>query len=141
MGGLFAGHPWHEKVGIKIDDPDHPLVSVFAKRGFYVTDEIYQFRDPYSREDLRVLLSLDMSKTSAKGGRKDGDYAVSWIHSVGEGRVFYCSLGHRDEIFWNPRILQHYLDGVQYALGDLKADDTPSAELSEQPKAALCPDE
>lgn len=141
MGGLFAGHPWHEKVGIKIDDPEHTLVSVFAKKGFYITDEIYQFRDPYSREDLRVLLSLDMSKTSAKGGRKDDDYAVSWVHSVGEGRVFYCSLGHRDEIFWNPRILRHYLDGIQYALGDLKANDTPSAKLAEQPKAALCPNE
>ena len=94
-----------------------------------------------SREDLRVLLSLDMSKTSAKGGRKDDDYAVSWVHSVGEGRVFYCSLGHRDEIFWNPRILRHYLDGIQYALGDLKANDTPSAKLAEQPKAALCPNE
>lgn len=141
MGGLFAGHPWHEKVGIKIDDPQHTLVSVFAKKGFYITDEIYQFRDPYSREDLRVLLSLDMSKTSAKGGRKDDDYAVSWVHSVGEGRVFYCSLGHRDEIFWNPRILRHYLDGIQYAFGDLKTNDTPSAKLAEQPKAALCPNE
>jgi type 1 glutamine amidotransferase len=141
MGGLFAGHPWHEKVGIKIDDPDHPLVSVFARKGFYVTDEIYQFRAPYSREELRVLWSLDMSKTSAKGGREDGDYAVSWVHSVGDGRVFYCSLGHRDEIFWNPRILQHYLDGIQYALGDLKANDTPSAKLAERPEPALCPDE
>jgi len=142
MGGLFAGHPWHEKVGVKVDDPNHPVVAAFAKKGFFITDEIYQFRDPYSRDELRVLLSLDMSKTSPKGGRKDdNDYAVSWVHGVGKGRAFYCSLGHRDEIFWNPVVLKHYLDGIQYALGDLKADATPSAKLAEQPKPALCPDE
>jgi hypothetical protein len=32
------------------------------------------------------------------------------------------------EIFWNPMILQHWLDGIQFALGDLKADTTPSAK-------------
>jgi type 1 glutamine amidotransferase len=141
MGGLFAGHPWHEKVGIKIDDPGHPVVAAFDKKGFYITDEIYQFRDPYSREELRVLLSLDMSKTNPKGRREDKDFAVSWVHAVGQGRVFYCSLGHRDEIFWNPVVLQHYLDGIQYALGDLKADATPNAKLANPPEPALCPAE
>jgi len=141
MGGLFSGHPWHEKVGVKVDDPDHPVVADFGKKGFYITDEIYQFRDPYSREQLRVLLSLDMSKTKPKGRREDKDFAVSWVQAVGKGRVFYCSLGHRDEIFWNPAVLQHYLDGIQFALGDLKADATPSSKLATQPKPALCPDD
>jgi hypothetical protein len=27
-------------------------------------------------------------------------------------------------------ILQHFLAGIQYALGDLAADDTPSAKLA-----------
>ncbi|MEA3365531.1 MAG: HEAT repeat domain-containing protein, partial [Candidatus Hydrogenedentes bacterium] len=61
--------------------------------------------------------------------RDDDDFAVSWVRTYGEGRVFYCSLGHRHEIFWNPAILQHYLDGIQFALGDLAADTTPSAQL------------
>ena len=139
IGGLFAGHPWHEKVGVKIDDPDHPVVAAFGKKGFYITDEIYQFRDPYSRENLRVLMSLDMAKTSAKGRREDADFAVSWVQKVGQGRCFYCSLGHRDEIFWNPALLQYYLDGIQYALGDLKADAAPTATLSPAPKAAPAP--
>lgn len=42
-----------------------------------------------------------------------------------EGRIFYCSLGHRDEIYYNPMILEHYLAGFQYAIGDLEADATP----------------
>ena len=45
--------------------------------------------------------------------------------AFGDGRTFYCSLGHRDEIYYNPTILRHYLAGFQYALGDLEADATP----------------
>jgi hypothetical protein len=32
-------------------------------------------------------------------------------------------IGHTADVFWNPRMLQHMLAGVQYALGDLKADE------------------
>lgn len=131
FSGYFSGHPWHEDVGIKIDDPDHPLNRAFEGKNFVIKDEIYQFnKGAYSREKVRVLLSLDMEKTRDKGGRADQDYAVSWVRTLGEGRVFYCSLGHRDEIFWNPEVLRHYLDGIQWALGDLKADATPSAQVS-----------
>ena len=144
MGGYFSGHPWNEDVGIKLDDPSHPLLKVFGGKGFVIKDEIYQFRDPYSRANLRVLLSLDTNAINMKKGgikRTDRDFAVSWLHQVGKGRVFYCSLGHRNEIFWNPTILKYYLDGIQYALGDLPADATPTARLSPAPKPALVPDE
>jgi len=133
IGGYFWGHPWNEKVTVKVDEPDHPLCKAFGEKTFPITEEIYQFRDPYSRKALRVLLSLDVTQTNMnKGGirRKDKDFAVAWIHTYGQGRVFYCSLGHRNEIFWNPMILQFYLDGIQYALGDIEADAKPSAALS-----------
>lgn len=132
IGGYFAGHPWNEAVTIKADDPRHPLAAMFAGRPFTVADEIYQFKEPYSRRRLRVLLTLDTSRTDMNKsglGRPDGDYAVSWVRNYGLGRVFYCSLGHREEIFWNPLVLQHYLAGIQFALGDLWADATPSAQL------------
>ncbi len=140
MGAVFSGHPW-QRSATKLDDPDHPLVAVFQGKGFWITDEIYKFKDPYSRDKLRVLLSMDHA-TSDPGnrGRADNDDALAWIQAVGEGRVFYASLGHRHEIFWNPTILQFYLDGIQYALGDLKADATPSAKLNPQPKPALPPE-
>lgn len=132
MGGYFSGHPWNEEVTIKIDDPGHPLTAMLGNESFAITDEIYQFREPYSRDRLRVLLSLDASKTdmTKKGiSRGDQDFAVSWVRNYGLGRVFYCSLGHREEIFWNPPILQHYLAGIQFAIGDLPADATASAQL------------
>ena len=135
MGGLFDGHPWTAggTWAVKIADPTHPLNQAFDGNGFKVKDEIYQLKTPYSRENLRVLLTLDMDdkKTAErKGKRQDEDYAVSWLREYGKGRVFYCSLGHNNHIFWDKAILKHYLDGIQYALGDLSADATPSAKLS-----------
>lgn len=131
MGGYFHGHPWgaNDTVTLKIDDPDHPLCTMFGGQPFTITDEIYQIKAPYSRDMLRVLLSLDATRTDMnKGGihRTDGDFAVSWVRGYGSGRVFYCSLGHHDDIYWNPTVLRHYLAGIQFALGDLPADTTPS---------------
>ena len=146
MGGYFQGHPWGsgDTVGVKIDDPGHPLTASFLGQGFRVNDEIYQFREPYSRDRLRVLLSIDTEKTNMKKRgikREDGDFAIAWLRDYGKGRVFYCSLGHNNHIFWTPDILEHYLAGIQFALGDLEADATPSAQLPathlEESKAQL----
>lgn len=70
--------------------------------------------------------------------RTDGDYAVSWVQGVGKGRVFYSSLGHNHEIYSNPHMLKHYLAGIQFACGDLKADVTPSAQLKLPNVVACC---
>ena len=134
MGGLFCGHPWTRKctVKVKLDEPGHPINECFHGEPFNITDEIYQFKAPYSRKTLRVLASLDMSDPdtlAVKGGhsnvinRTDNDFGITWVHPEGEGRVFYCSLGHNPHIFWDPRILQHYLAGIQYALGDYQVPD------------------
>ncbi|MFA6239471.1 MAG: ThuA domain-containing protein [Candidatus Hydrogenedentales bacterium] len=135
MGGYFDGHPWGsgDTVTLKIDDPGHPVTRAFMGKPFTIMDEIYQFKpEPYSRTKLRVLTSLDTEKTDmTKNGikRTDGDFAVAWVRAFGKGRVFYCSLGHNEKTYWNPPVLQHYLDGIQFALGDLAADATPSGEL------------
>ncbi|MCX7871928.1 MAG: ThuA domain-containing protein [Verrucomicrobiae bacterium] len=133
MGGYFNGHPWG-KVVVKIDEPSHPLNKAFDGKPFIIEDEIYTFKTPYSRENLRILLSVDwdesVKKLNIKGGnREDNDYALSWIRKYGDGRVFYCAFGHQHPIFWNKQIIRHLLDGIQFALGDLEADATPSAKL------------
>jgi len=141
-GALFAGHPWGA-CAVKLDDPQHPLLKVFDGKGFYIREEMYKMREPYSREKLRVLMSMDlshMSEQDAKNGRPDQDNPIAWIQQVGKGRVFYCSLGHSQQIFFQKPILQHYLDGIQYALGDLPADATPSAKLSPPPTPVLAPE-
>jgi hypothetical protein len=130
MGGAFDGHPWNanSKVTIKNVAPDHPLNAAFDGKGFAITDEIYQFRADTAAPDGRTyLLTLDNDKTNVKiGKREDTFYPVSWVSTSGKGRTFYCSLGHREDIYWNPAILKHYLAGMQFALGDLDADAKPA---------------
>jgi type 1 glutamine amidotransferase len=128
MGGYFVNHPWNEEVTLRIEEPDHPITAAFNSSSYVVADEIYQFRDPYSRDRLRVLISLDTARLDLERDgvqRDDRDFAVSWVRAEGAGRVFYSSLGHRFEIFTDPVILRHWLAGIQYALGDLEADATP----------------
>jgi type 1 glutamine amidotransferase len=142
FGGFFSGHPWSGKVGVKVDDPGHPLCKAFDQKGFWTSDEIYQFnKGVYTRDKLRVLLSLDMNVVKKKGSRADDDNAVAWIKNHGKGRVFYCSLGHNPKAFQDPKIVRFILDGIQFALGDLPADATPSALLNPKPTPALAPED
>lgn len=143
IGGVFKSHPWTASGtwAFQIESPLHPLNAAWNGKGDLIRDEVYHYRPgTFSRERSRVLLSLDMSKTrnlvgpgfssrNAADADPNGDYPMAWIHEVGQGRVFYTNLGHNNTTYWNPKVLQHYLDGIQYALGDLPADATPSASL------------
>lgn len=132
MGGKFTGHPWTSggTWAFKIDEPEHPLMVPFEGQGFKISDEIYRTDPPlYSRDKALVLMSLDLSDEAtknAKGVREgDEDTGISWVKTWGQGRMFYCSLGHNHDITWTPPILEHYLRGIQFAMGDLKIDTTP----------------
>ena len=135
IGARFWNHPWGagSLVTLKVEEPGHPLCAAFDANGFTIRDEIYQLNDPYSRQRCRVLVSIDTERTDVEKVRKqirrtDGDFAMTYIKTYKKGRVFYNAFGHMHELFWNPMVLQHWLDGLQYALGDLDADATPSAK-------------
>lgn len=131
MGGYFDGHPWHESVNINVIEPTHPLLAMFPDALFTITDEIYQLKDPYNKGRIHELLKLDTASANMKKegiNRRDSDFAVSYVRNYAKGRVFYCSLGHREEVYWNPTVLAHYLAGIQFALGDLSADAEPTGK-------------
>ena len=76
-------------------------------------------------------MSLDPADPKIKKGKRpDKDYGVSWIKTCGKGRIFYCSLGHRNEIFSTPVVLAHYLAGMQWAMGDLQGVDCAPKPLA-----------
>ncbi|MBN2325811.1 MAG: ThuA domain-containing protein [Candidatus Omnitrophica bacterium] len=128
IGAGYWGHPWNEEVGVKLDAPGDPLLAVFQGNNFWIADEIFQFKEPYSREKVRVLLSLDVANTNMTVPwihRKDSDFALAWVKQVDQGRVFYCAIGHRTEIWWNQTILKFYLDGLQFVMNDLDSPTDP----------------
>jgi type 1 glutamine amidotransferase len=127
MGAYYGGHI-HQEVAVKLDDPQHPVNACFGGKPWRILDEVYIPRDPYSRAKLRVLMSLDLSAMDDPGKRPDRDYAISWVRKYGEGRVFYTTLGHALETYWNPQFLEHLLAGIQFAAGDLPGKTEPNAD-------------
>jgi type 1 glutamine amidotransferase len=140
IGGYFKFHwldPQH--IVYKIDDPSSPLTAMFSG-GFEVNDETYTFgARSWSRENLHVLTSIDYSKMSEADKlkedypREDHDYGLSWIRREGKGRVFYSAHGHSERVYAMRPMLEHILAGVQYALGDLKANDAPGKANGPRP--------
>jgi type 1 glutamine amidotransferase len=127
LGGYFDGHPWGEfDAPLVVEDAEFPGIR-HLPRDFSFKDEIYQIKD-YSRDRVRVLLSLDSSKVdlSRKGvHRKDRDFAVIWARDYGKGRVIYNGLGHRREVWERPDIQKMWLEMVQWSMGLIPGDATP----------------
>jgi type 1 glutamine amidotransferase len=146
IGGWFKWH-WNNgtQVQVKVEDVNHPinasLTRMNAQTGerqaiprLRVQDEIYTFpMNAWDRSRIRVLTSIDYDAMPAEvkaqepenGRRTDGDYPLSYIQRVGNGRVFVQLLGHDESHYKIPMMLEHLLAGMQYAIGDLKVDDSP----------------
>jgi len=136
-GGFFKFH-WviPQQITVKVDDPKSPLLAGYGAMPFSVHDEIYTFKqDEFNtRKNFHVLLSVDYSKMSQEdkleepeaNRRTDGDYVVSWIRKEGQGRVWYNILGHSEHVLSMPLYQKQLVAGIQYAVGDLAADDSPS---------------
>jgi hypothetical protein len=127
IGGFYGGHA-AGAMPIRVVEPAHPLCAMFGAAGFTINDEIYFHREPHDPAKLRILLALDLAKMPDPAKRPDKVYAISWVKPYGQGRVFYSTLGHAASTYWSPAVLRHFLAGIQFALGDLKADSAPAAQ-------------
>jgi len=137
IGAYFKGHPpGFQKIKIHVEDPKHPAGKSF-KDGEPYEDEMYIFRDaPYSRDKLHVILSVTPDSVGSllaknqKLARTDNDYAISWCQQVDKGRSFYTSLGHRKEVWKDPKYQEHLIGGLKWAMGELEGAATPSARTA-----------
>jgi type 1 glutamine amidotransferase len=128
-----GGHPWNgELMTMRVEDPGNPINAAFGGKDFQIADQAFQLQEPVLRDRMHVLLSIDAERTGLAPGRRilpvrkqDMDFPMSWIRRHGKGRVFYTGLGHNPHVFWNARVLEHLLAGIQYALGDLAVVDAP----------------
>lgn len=135
------------------NDPENAINASFAGKGFDIRDELYRvrdcFKDTFTEGKFRTLCSVDLTvknNIATPNGkirlvhsyvrREPGvpkpapwsldvsrEHPLAWIKPYGKGRVFYTTFGHNEEVYWNPKIVAHYIAGIQYAIGDLKADD------------------
>jgi uncharacterized protein len=120
VGGYFNEHPWGTfDAPVIVERPDFPAMKAFPK-AFVIHDEIYQPKDPYSRDKVDVLARLDASKLkldNPRVHRSDKDFAVAWVKNYGKGRVFYSTFGHTDEAWDRKDVQQMYLEAVKWTMG------------------------
>ena len=114
LGGWFNGHPWHQEVGVIVEDKEHPATAMLGD-GFRVTDEIYTLKN-WDRSKTNVLMRIDNETVDLeKGNRDDQDYALGWYHDYGEGRVIYTALGHPDVLWRQAWFREHIAACVTWA--------------------------
>ncbi|MFS4418314.1 ThuA domain-containing protein [Maribacter sp. 2307ULW6-5] len=125
-GGSFDYHPKQQTLTLKEVDKAHPLVRAFKGKGLTHFDEPYFFKNAYYNYNFRPLLYMEVA--ALEGLKKETDEErvyVSWIKRYGKGRVFYSGPSHNAQSMEQPGVLQFFLDGLQYVVGDLECDDSP----------------
>lgn len=133
VGGSFDYHPPQQNFRVYLHDPKHPLVQAFPKDGFEHIDEPYFYKNAYEDRDFKPLLYFKNQeiKQQRNGQADPGEITyVAWIRSEGKGKVLYASPSHNAQSFENPDLLQFYLDGMQYVVGDVTCDETPIGRQS-----------
>jgi type 1 glutamine amidotransferase len=126
IGGSFDYHPSQQMLNIKLVDPSHKMVQSFNGEGFQHIDEPYFFKNAYDNYDFRPLLYIEANKLTVKKPVAGNNIKyVSWIKRYGNGRVFYTSPSHNAQSYDNPDLIAFIMNGLQYAAGDLKCDDSP----------------
>ena len=119
LRGEFESHGAQVKVVIRNQDPAHPATKDVPPT-FEIYDEIYLFKH-WSRYTVHVLLSM---KAHPEQPEVTGDFPVAWTSRMGKGRIFYTSLGHREDVYLNRIYLDHLAGGLRWALGLEDGDDT-----------------
>lgn len=137
IGGHFLKHG--AQVSVDAINQDKECAACrHLPASWTVFDEIYQLKN-FDRTKVHGLLTLDKHPND----KTPGDYPVAWIKEFGQGRVFYTSFGHREDV-WEPNssaqkggfknapevalaYQQHLLGGIKWALGLEKGDAKPQA--------------
>jgi type 1 glutamine amidotransferase len=132
LGGTFNGHPWgsNKTVTVTVHDTSHPVSKPWGDE-FEITDEIYQFKN-WQPEKVHVLMSLNMAKTELK---KPYHVPIAWVKNYGDGKVLHMSLGHREDVWTNPKYMESLLGGIRWMLGHESGDATPNPAVSSAQEA------
>jgi type 1 glutamine amidotransferase len=125
LGGEFDHHGPQVGVECLNQDPVNPATAPLGKSWKISQEEIYQFKN-YHPANVHELLVLDHNPQTGVAGH----FPVSWCKAYGSGRVFYTSIGHREDIIDadpdvkdrknSPEISHayqaHVLGGIEWAL-------------------------
>jgi type 1 glutamine amidotransferase len=126
IGAEFIRHGSQQKAHMRIVDKKFPGMSAVPDN-FGPLEEWYSLKD--FATNLHVLLVQETDGMKKTGGDHVYDrkpYPATWARMYGQGRVFYTSMGHRDDVWANPVFQSVLMGGVAWAVRDVDADVTPN---------------
>jgi type 1 glutamine amidotransferase len=122
IGSEFIIHGAQQVAKNTVIDPKFPGFETIGS-DFSLHEEWYSLKD--FSDDLHVLTVMDSpAMTGSMYGRPP--HPSTWARKHGEGRVFYTSMGHREDVWTNPIFQNILVGGIKFALGDAKGDTTPN---------------
>src|SRR5262249_2307996 len=126
IGGEFIHHGDQQTSRMRAVDPKFPGFDDVGS-GFDLMEEWYSLKD--FAPNLHVLL---VQETQGMKGAlyARGPYPATWARMHGQGRVFYPSMGHREDVWTNPRFQRIFLGGIAWAVRNVDADVTPNLETA-----------
>ena len=65
-------------------------------------------------------------------------YPATWARLHGKGRVFYTSMGHREDVWTNPVFQEILTGGINWVVKNVEADVEPNIDKV-TPKAHQLP--
>jgi len=129
-GADCLGHGSQQVARIKVASPRFPGVGGLGE-SFSLLEEWFSLIR--FAKDLHVILVQDcagMNKDKPADRRcyDRPPFPATWARMHGKGRVFYTSLGHREDVWTSKVFEQILLGGLSWALGRLEADITPNID-------------
>ncbi len=122
IGGYFLGHPRKnvQTATLNVLDKKNPATKGLPET-WIRADEYYSFKPGSNPADLKVLIKLDESTLSYADNEErlkmGASHPIAWYHDYDGGRAFYTALGHTDETFSDPLVLDHLRGALQYTMG------------------------
>ena len=122
IGAEFIKHGMQQASRMFCADTSFPGMSA-VKLDFRPVEEWYSLKN--FAPDLHVLLIQETS--GMKGSMYERPpYPATWARMHGKGRVFYTSMGHREDIWTNPVFQKVLLGGINWAVKNVDADVKPN---------------
>jgi type 1 glutamine amidotransferase len=121
---LGAEATWHgeqQRARLRAVNGFAPLADV---ADFELHEEWYVFK--HFAPDLHVILVQETATMREEEYRSRKPYPQTWARRQGKGRVFYTSLGHREDVWTSPLFQRFALAGMRWAVGDVGAEVEPN---------------
>jgi type 1 glutamine amidotransferase len=122
IGAEFCGHGKQQQAMMKLVSPKFPGCEGLGD-GFKLLEEWYAFKK-FNPETHVVLVQETEGMEGPLYQRPP--FPATWARMQGKGRVFYTSLGHREDVWTNDVFQKIVLGGLAWALGNVQADVTPN---------------